>query len=259
MKRLASAFEGARREGRPAILGYLMGGDPDPAASLAYAQAVLDAADGLEIGVPFSDPVADGPDIERAAVRARAAGTKLADVFAMASRLRASSAKPIVLMTYANPVLQRGLPRFADEAAAAGVDGVIIPDAPLEESGPIADALAARDVAVVLLGSPATDDARFARIARASRGFVYLVSSYGVTGARDRLAPETEAIVARGKRACAGVIPFAVGFGVSRPEQVRLLHELGADGVAVGSAIVSRIEQREPPEALRAFVASLRG
>lgn len=239
------------------IVAYIMGGEPAKDAGFAYADAILREADILEIGVPFSDPVADGPVIERAAVRALERGTTMADCLALAKRLRAQHAKPIYLMTYYNPVLRRGLARFAEECASSGVTGVIIPDAPLEESGPARAALSARGIQLVQLASPATPPERMARLARETQGFLYLVSSFGVTGARKDLAPETLDVVARAKAAC-GAIPFFVGFGVSDAAHVRALAAAGAPGVVVGSAIVGRVEKGESPEQVAAFVRSLR-
>ncbi|HWH09095.1 MAG TPA: tryptophan synthase subunit alpha [Candidatus Thermoplasmatota archaeon] len=259
MSRIAEAFAKARAEGRPALVAYVMAGEPDVKLDAELARAVLAEADVLEIGVPFSDPVADGPTIERAATRALARGVRMEHALALARELRAGSAKPILLMTYYNPVLQRGLDRFAREAREAGVDGVILPDVPLEESARPQAALRAAGLALVQLASPATPPDRFARLARATEGFLYVVSSFGVTGARDSLPPESVETVRRAAEACGAVVPFAVGFGVSRPEHVRQLHEAGAPGVVVGSAIVGRIEKGETPDALRAFVRALRG
>lgn len=253
MSRLATAFPPSRTT----LIGYIMAGDPDTKTHLEYAKQVLTAADILEIGIPFSDPVADGPTIERAAVRALAQGTKLADALSLAKSLRDLDAdKPIVLMTYYNPVYRRGLERFARECRESGVDGVILPDVPLEESSTPAAALSREGIDLIQLASPASPPERLARLAKATRGFLYVVSSFGVTGTRDSLAPETHEMVARAKAACAGVTPFAVGFGVSKPEHVRTLAE--ADGVVVGSAIVGRIERKETPEQVGAFVRSLR-
>lgn len=248
MSRLASAFP----KERAGVVAYVMAGD----TSEAHAEAILREADVLEIGVPYSDPVADGPVIERAGVRALGKGTTLADCLALAKRLRATSGKPLVLMTYYNPVLQRGLARFAREAREAGLDGVILPDVPLEESAAAGEALAKEGLDLVQLASPATPEARLRKLAAATRGFLYVVSSFGVTGARDALAPETGALV---QRVAALGVPFAVGFGVSRPEHVRALHAAGAPAVVVGSAIVSRIEQGETPEQVASYVRSLRG
>lgn len=259
MSRISEAFARAEQERRAALVAYVMAGEPDLKADVDHARAVLAEADVLEIGVPFSDPVADGPTIERAATRALARGATLQHALALARQLRAESPKPILLMTYYNPVLQRGLDRFAREAADAGVDGVILPDVPLEESAMPKEALRAAGLALVQLASPATPPERFAKLARATEGFLYVVSSFGVTGARDALPPESVETVKRAAAACGGAVPFAVGFGVSKPEHVRQLHDAGAPGVVVGSAIVGRVEKGESPEALRAFVRSLRG
>jgi tryptophan synthase alpha chain len=250
MSRIQAAFP----KDRPAVIAYVMAGDPSLEASFAHAKAILAEADALEIGVPYSDPVADGPVIERAGVRSLARGTTLTDCLALARRLRAASPKPILLMTYYNPVLQRGLARFAQDARDAGVDGVILPDAPLEESGPAREALEKEGVALGQLASPASPPERLRRLAQATRGFLYVVSSFGVTGAREGLAPETADLVARVK---ALGVPFAVGFGVARPEDVRALAAAGAEGVVVGSAIVGRIERGETPEQVAGFVRSL--
>lgn len=234
-----------------------MAGEPDLKRDIEYARAVLAEADVLEIGVPFSDPVADGPTIERAHTRALARGATLQHAFDLARALRAESPKPLVLMTYYNPVLQRGLDKFARECKDAGVDGVILPDCPLEESTPAATALSAQGIDLIQLASPATPPERLARLAKATRGFLYVISSYGTTGARDTLPPEALDVVARAKAACGGT-PFAVGFGVSRPEHVRALHAAGAPGVVVGSAMVARVEKGEDSMALQAFAKSLR-
>ncbi|MEA3201184.1 MAG: tryptophan synthase alpha chain [Thermoplasmata archaeon] len=247
MSRLRAAFP----KDRPGVIAYAMAGD----ATEAHMLAILREADALEIGVPYSDPVADGPVIERAGVRALAKGVTLRDCLALAKRLRAASGKPILLMTYYNPVLQRGLARFAAEARDAGVDGVILPDAPLEESGPAGDALAAEGIDLVQLASPASPPDRLARLACATHGFLYVVSSFGVTGARQDLAPETGDLV---KRVAALGVPFAVGFGVSEPRHVKALAAAGAPAVVVGSAIVGRIERGETPEQVAAYVRSLR-
>jgi tryptophan synthase alpha chain len=252
-----SRLDGAFPADRPALVAYVMVGDPSLDASYEHARAILAHADVLEIGVPFSDPVADGPVIERAGVRALARGVKLADCLALAKRLRAETAKPLVVMTYYNPVLRMGLARFAQQARAAGVDGAILPDVPLEESGPVGAALAAEGIDLIQLASPATGPERLARLAKATRGFLYVVSSFGVTGARADLAPETADLVRRVRDACAGVVPFAVGFGVSRPEHVQRLAAEGAPGVVVGSAIVARIEEGQTPAEVARFVASL--
>lgn len=258
MSRIAAAIDKARAGDRAALITYLMPGDPSLEESERHMLAALEHADILEIGVPFSDPVADGPVIERAGLRALASGTTLSDVLSLVKRLRAASDKPLVLMTYFNPVYLRGVDRFAQDAADAGVDGVILPDVPLEESDDIGAALAAQGIDLIQLASPATPDERMARLAKATRGFLYLVSSFGVTGARKDLAPETLELVKRAKSACGDAARIAVGFGVSEPRHARLLADAGADGVIVGSAIVGRIEQGAAPGDIGAVVRSLR-
>jgi tryptophan synthase alpha chain len=234
-----------------------MAGEPSKAAALEYARAVLLEADILEIGVPFSDPVADGPTIERAHTRGLQQGTTLNDAFALARALRAESDKPLVMMTYYNPVLRRGLSKFAQQAKDAGLDGVILPDCPLDECGDVGRVLADAGIDLVQIASPATPAARFGVLAKATRGFLYVISAYGVTGARDALSPEALNIVKLARESC-GDAPFAVGFGVSTADQIETLHRAGAPGVVVGSAIVARIEKAETPDQLRSFVAGLR-
>ncbi len=252
MSRLADAVR------RGALVAYLMGGDPDVPRSLDYMRAaVRGGASVLEIGVPFSDPVADGPTIQRAGVRALAAKTRLDDVLGLARTLRAETAVPIVLMTYYNPVLRRGLDAFARAARDAGVDGVILPDVPLEESGDAGRAFAAAGLDLVQLATPATPSARLAAIAQATRGFLYLVSTYGVTGARADLSRHAADLARRARSAVGATASLAIGFGVSAPEHVRTLRDAGADGVIVGSALVSLVERGAPPKELEALVRRL--
>lgn len=245
-------------EGEAAFVGYVMGGDPNPNRSLEYARAVLEGgADVLELGVPFSDPVADGPTIQQAGIRAREAGTRVDHVLDMAGRLTADHDQPVVLMTYYNPIYRRGLPAFAEAAADAGVAGLIVPDLPLEESTPLRDALSGVGVDLVQLASPATSDARFQRLATATGGFLYLVSTFGVTGARTNVEDRTRELVQRARKHAGGT-PVAVGFGVSEPQHAATLRDAGADGVVVGSAIVDRIARGVDPTEVRAFVEGMK-
>lgn len=256
---LRKAFDAARARGEAAFVAYLMAGDPDPAGALAYARAALDAgADVLEVGVPFSDPVADGPVIQRAGVRALAGGATPGDALGLCAHLSRETDKPLVLMTYYNPVHRVGPAAFAKAAYASGADGVIVPDLPLEESGPMREACDAAGLDLVLLASPASSPARLSRIAEATRGFLYVVSSYGVTGAKADLAASATDVVTRAK-AAAGDVPVAVGFGVSAPEHVATLRKAGADGVIVGSHLVKVVEEGQGPAAMRAEVERLRG
>jgi tryptophan synthase alpha chain len=217
-----------------------MAGDPDLATTEA-ALLALDAAgaDAVELGVPYSDPLADGPTIQAAHTRGLANGVTLDDVLAMIARVSPRVRAPVVLFTYFNPILRRGVPAFAAAAAAAGVAGLLVPDIPLEETGAVRDATRAAGLDLVLLATPTTPPARMAAIAAASEGFVYLVSVAGVTGARSGVEGRVQGLVAGLKAATDK--PVAVGFGVSGPEQAAQLMAWGADGVIVGSALVKAL------------------
>ena len=246
-----------RAAGRKALVPYLTAGFPSLAEGPALLEAV--AAAGcrvVEIGVPFSDPVADGPVIQAAAARALAQGTTLADCLELAARAAALELVP-VLMTYVNPVLAMGWERFAAAAADAGAGGVILPDVPLEESAPAREALRAAGLALVDLVAPTSGPARTERIARTARGFLYVVSHTGVTGGDAALDAALAPLMAR-VRAVTDT-PCYVGFGIGTPERARAAAAL-ADGVVVGSALLRVVENAEPaarPEAARTFLASL--
>ncbi len=256
MTRLASAFRRARGEGRSALLVYLMAGDPSLAATEELALAcVRGGADILELGVPFSDPIADGPEIQMAGQRALRSGARPRDVLNLAARLRARTEVPLVLMSYLNPILALGPREFAARARAAGLDGLIIPDMPLEESDEVRTLLDAQGIDLVQLVSPATPPARAAAIGKASRGFLYVVSRYGTTGMRSDL-PEGLALRLEELRRLTA-LPLAVGFGVSTKEHVEALASIGADGVVVGSAVVRLIAERPEAKTIEGFVADL--
>jgi tryptophan synthase alpha chain len=237
-----------------------MAGDPSlPETERLVIEAERRGADVIELGVPFSDPLADGPVIQRADVRALAAGTTLARVLEMVAKLRARVRLPLVLMTYYNPILAFGLASFARAAVAAGVDGVIVPDLPHEEAEPLRAEAEAAGLDLVLLVAPTSTPARVKAIARLSRGFIYVVSLTGVTGARRELPPDLGAQVRTLRLVTTK--PVCVGFGVSTPEQVAAVGQL-ADGVVVGSAIVRTIEEHAGSPALvdkvGDFIASLK-
>ncbi len=233
-----------------------MAGDPSLAATETLALACeRGGADVLELGIPFSDPIADGPEIQRAGQRALKAGTRPRDVIDLVSRLRGNADLPLVLMTYMNPVLAMGLDTFAKRAADAGVDGVIVPDLSLEDSDEVREVLDARGVDHVQLVAPSTDEARAKAIGRASRGFLYVVTRYGTTGTRDALPEDLGARLGILRRVTS--LPLAVGFGVTTPDHVRSLAAAGADGVVVGSAIVKFAAEDARPAAVEKFVAGL--
>lgn len=255
--RLARAFARARDERRLAVGIYLTVGYPDRATSEALFRAALDGgADILELGVPFSDPLADGATVQRASEIALAQGVTLADCLAAAHGLAAERGAPTVLMGYANPFLRYGLAGFARDAAASGVAGIIVPDLPAEEAAPFDAALAPEGLARIDLFAPTTPDGRLARLVPAARGFIYCVSLTGVTGARAALATDVAAFIGRVR--AHSRVPVALGFGISAPAQVAALRGL-VDGVVVGSAALDVVTRNgaAAPTALRAFVAGL--
>lgn len=253
------AFRRARAEERPALILYWPVGYPDLEASIRIIAALARAgADLIELGVPFSDPLADGPVIQRATQRALESGVRPPHVLEAAARLRAAGVLvPLCLMTYVNPILARGAPRFLEEAVRAGIAGLIVPDLPLEEAEELRAAAGAAGLAWVPLAAPTTPDERLARIAATATGFLYLVSVTGITGARDQLPADVRGHLRRARRAADGV-PVALGFGISRPAHVRALAS-EADGLVIGSALIQRGEAWGfDPEALSAFVRALR-
>ncbi|MGD0438265.1 MAG: tryptophan synthase subunit alpha [Bryobacteraceae bacterium] len=239
--RIARLFERLRAERRPALIAYITAGDPTPDRTAALVAALeRGGADLIELGVPFSDPIADGPVIQRGSERALKAGTTVARVLDIAAQIRARSEIPLVLFTYLNPVLHYGLEKLGRDAAAHGIDGCLMTDLSVEEAEPYTNAMHAAGLDTVFLAAPTSTPRRLELVAKYSSGFVYLVSRTGVTGERssvsDAVAPLVQAV-----RKVTG-LPLAVGFGISTPDQVRSVGEI-ADGVAVGSAFVTTIEQ----------------
>jgi len=239
MTRLASTFARLREASSPGLVTYITAGDPDLDRTAGILRALDRAgADVLEVGVPFSDPLADGPVIQRATERALAAGTTLAGVLDLLNSLRAEIAAPVVIFSYANPILRLGAERFGDRAREAGVDGVLVLDLPIEEAGEFRTMLARRGIDTILLLSPTTTDDRLRRAAALGSGFLYAISRLGVTGARDALAAGAREMVERIRKV--SELPVALGFGISKPDHVR---EVGqwADAAVVGSALVDVI------------------
>lgn len=258
VEELSAAFERARGEGRAALMPYMMGGFPDLDGSLRIGEACIESgADVIELGVPFSDPLADGPVIHAAGTRALAAGATLNAVLGVCRQL--SDRIPVVVMCYANMALRPGPEQFAARLSAAGAAGAIVPDLPLEEAGPLRDALAEEGLAMVPLVAPTTPPERRRRICQTATGFVYLVSDTGVTGERDRI-PEGLAELIEAVRSEAAV-PVAVGFGIGTPEQVAAVGEV-ADGVIVGSRLVREVAEAPDVDAgakaVGEFLASAR-
>lgn len=258
MSRITTMFENLRRLGRTALMPYLTMGYPQRESALTLVPALVKAgADLIELGVPFSDPLADGATIQAASQQALANGMTLALCLEQAAALRAQGVTvPFVLMGYYNPIFQMGLERFAHRAAAAGIDGVIVPDLPPEESDALHAALRSHELDLIFLLAPTSEDGRVRFVAGRASGFLYLVSLTGVTGARDRLPPDLESFVARVRAATD--LPLAVGFGISTPDQAARVAHI-ADGVIVGSALLKAIGAgEEPVAAASALIASLR-
>jgi tryptophan synthase alpha chain len=256
VERIAGAFAGAAQSGRrAALMPYLMGGFPDLPASLAIGEAYAEAgADLIEVGVPYSDPLADGPVIHAAGTAALAAGATLAGVLELGAAL--SARVPVVIMCYANLLYARGIERFCDALAESAVSGLIVPDLPLEEAPAVLAACDERGLALVPLVAPTTPQERLERIGARARGFLYTVSVTGTTGERDALAGDLGRVVARA--AAVTDVPVAVGFGIATPAQADVAARAGAAGVIVGSRLVREAgEAGDPPAAVRALVAAM--
>lgn len=251
--RIAEQFRKLAKSGELGIVAYVTAGDPSLEASekivLAAAQA---GADVIELGVPFSDPVADGPTIQRASERALRSGTTLAGVLDLVRRLRARTQVPLILFSYFNPLLQMGLAKFAETASAAGADGVLATDLTPEEATEYRAAMHARGLDTIFLGAPTSTDVRLTQIASVSTGFLYLISRTGVTGAQDSLPEDLPALVRRARQFTK--LPIAVGFGISLPTHVTVLGGI-ADAAVVGSALVAEIEKAASPDAAAKAVA----
>jgi tryptophan synthase alpha chain len=245
---------------RPGIVAYLTAGDPDLATTRDIALAAIDnGAEVIELGVPFSDPLADGPVIQRASERAVARGTRLTDVLGLAKELRA--ARPscgLVLFSYLNPVVRMGMKTFCARAAEAGADGVLLTDMIVEEAGEYLDAIREHRLAPVFLAAPTSPDVRLKAIAAVSQGFVYAISRVGITGTQQKIAGDASELVMRLRQFTK--LPIAVGFGISNAEHVKAIGEF-ADAAVIGSALVALIEKTPPAEAAAAvgrFIAGLR-
>jgi tryptophan synthase alpha chain len=261
MSRIRPAFERLRAERRHGLVTYVTAGDPDLDRSCEILCAIDRAgADVLEVGVPFSDPLADGPVIQRAAERALAGGASLDRILDRLAGIRGRLRAPIVVFTYANPLLRMGIDRFSGRASEAGVDGVLVLDLPIEEAEECRDTLARHDLDMIFLLSPTTTQARIRKAAELGRGFLYGISRLGVTGARDSVSADAQELVTRIRQETR--MPVALGFGISRPEHVREVCGF-ADAAVVGSALVSVIAEasRDPELVARVeeYVRWLRG
>ncbi|MGA8023775.1 MAG: tryptophan synthase subunit alpha [Candidatus Acidiferrales bacterium] len=258
--RIARRFHELGEASELGLVAYVTAGDPTLAATEKIVLAAAEAgADVIELGVPFSDPLADGPTIQRASDRALRGGTTLAGVIELVHKIRACSDVPLILFTYFNPVLQMGLETFATDAASAGADGVLVTDLTPEEAEGYRAIMQTRGLDTIFLAAPTSTDARLERIARASSGFLYLISRVGVTGAREALPPDLPALVRRTRKFTS--LPIAVGFGISLPTHVTVLGGI-ADAAVVGSAIMAEVEKAGSAEAaaraVRVLIRSLK-
>lgn len=260
--RIGACFSALAAKGERALVCYVVTGYPDlKATEKAVDALVAGGADVIELGIPFSDPIADGPTIQQASHTALERGATPDKALAIAKSIRKKHPDlPLLVMTYANILVHAGVGKFMDKAKAAGIDGFILPDMPVEEAGEYIKSARKRNLATVFLASPNTSERRLEEIAKNSSGFMYLVSVYGITGTRKHFEDYTVEAVKRAKRAASGRIPVGVGFGISKPEHARFMASAGADAVIVGSAIVDRMSGAKGMMTanLKSFASSLK-
>lgn len=246
MTAIEETFQKLNKRREAALIGYVTAGDPQPAYTPKIAEALIKGGvDILELGLPFSDPIADGPTIQAASLRALNAGTKPKTVLTLAREIRRSHDVPVVVMTYYNPVFRMGLDHFFQQAKDCLVDGVVIPDLPVEEADPYKKAACNFKIDTIFLVAPSTSDRRIQKIVAATSGFLYAVSHFGVTGTKSTVEESTLQFIKRLRPFTAGRVPLAVGFGISKPEHVKKVVVAGADAVIVGSAFVNVISRHQ--------------
>ena len=246
MSNLRTVFDNLKKQGNGALIGYVTGGDPDPQLTSRIAEALVKGGvDILELGVPFSDPIADGPAIQAASIRALTAGTTPRMVLEMAREIKKKQSVPVVILSYFNPVFRMGVEKFFRLARNCKIDGIVVPDLPVEEAGDYKKAAEACGGDTIFLAAPSTSNERLGKIIACTSGFLYLVSHFGVTGEREKIEEPTIQLVKRIAQQTKGRVPVAVGFGVSKPEHVQTIIEAGADGVIVGSAFVNIVQRNQ--------------
>jgi tryptophan synthase alpha chain len=237
--RIGAKFRELHNNEEGALVAYLTGGDPDPKAFLANSTALIEGgADIVEIGIPFSDPIADGPVIQDSGMRSLSNGATPLGILGMIRELSSQFSVPFVVLSYYNPILAMGLDSFLKKARESGVDGIVVPDLPVEESDDFRNIALKHNIDNICLAAPNTSRTRLRTVLDKSRGFLYLVSLYGVTGPRDSLSPQALEAVKTVKSLAKGKIPVSAGFGISQPEHVSAVMQSGADGAIVGSALV---------------------
>jgi tryptophan synthase alpha chain len=244
MSSIAKTFQEKKARGEGALIGYIMAGDPKPEFTSKIANVLIAGGiDILELGLPFSDPIADGPTIQAASVRALAAGTTPLKVLEIAKEIKSKHDVPVVVMTYYNPMFRIGLDRFCLSAKKCLVDGFIVPDLPVEEAADYKKASKKNGLNTIFLSAPSTSEERLGKIVDSSSGFLYLVSHYGVTGTKKTVEDSTVQLIQHVLPFTAGKIPLAVGFGISKPEHVKRIISAGADAAIVGSAFINIIQK----------------
>ena len=244
MTSISETFRELGKRNEAALIAYLTVGDPKPENTQGFVRALIEGgADIVELGVPFSDPIADGPTIQNAVSRSLAGGAKPLDALRVARAVTNEYENPIVLMTYYNPIFRVGLPKFLVLAKRSGVSGIIVPDLPVEESQEYRQHCITRGIDTIFLASPSTTPDRAKKILSQTTGYLYLVSLYGVTGIRAAVSKSALKLISEYSRLASATIPLAAGFGISKPQHVRQIVKAGADGAIVGSAFVKRIEQ----------------
>jgi tryptophan synthase alpha chain len=249
MNTIKQVFQNNNANKSGCLIGYIMAGDPTPDATPKIADALIKGGiDILELGLPFSDPIADGPTIQAASIRALNKGTTPMKVLEIAKQIKSDHDVPIVIMTYYNPVFRIGLDKFLTEAKTHGVDGFIVPDLPVEEAADFKTTADAKGLDTIFLAAPSTSNQRLPKIVAASSGFLYLVSRFGVTGAKSSIEDSTLQLIQRVQPFTAGKIPLAVGFGISHPEHVQRVLKAGADAAIVGSAFINIITKNQGKE-----------
>jgi len=244
LREIERTFQNLRAKGERALIGYVTGGDPEPRYTPRIVEALVDGGvDIIELGIPFSDPIADGPTIQAATVRALKAGTTPKTVLNIASEVKSKHKVPLVILTYYNPIFRMGLEGFFKLARNCGVNGLIVPDLPIDEAHDYKKVADACGIDTIFLAAPSTSTERLRKILAYTSGFLYLVSVFGVTGAREKVQDLTIMLIKRTLPVTGGKIPLAVGFGISKPEHVKTVILNGADGVIVGSGFVKIIEK----------------
>jgi tryptophan synthase alpha chain len=246
MSDIAKVFQRLKAQGDGTFIGYVTAGDPEPEFTPKIAEALVKGGvDIIELGVPFSDPIADGPTIQAASVRALQAGTTPKMVLGMAGEIKRNLGVPMVILTYFNPVFRMGMENVFRLSKSFGVDGVVVPDLPVEEAEAYREVASSCGVDTIFLAAPSTSNERLGRIVGCTSGFLYVVSHFGVTGARETVEHSTVQLIKRVSACTNGRVPLAVGFGVSKPEHAKRIIEAGADGVIVGSAFVNIVQKHQ--------------